>query len=202
MKIGSNAKTNPYIKFLLMFIGLYVLLYYFNLFWIGLTAPGGLYWEFAAKYLNYIHGFRSILLAATAGILKLLGYTVRIQEYTIMALNKGGIQLVYSCLGFSVMSFFIAFVIAWPGKPIKNKLGFALIGLVFIQVLNISRFVLLTLFWNGSVLNGLMDHHDLYNIVLYGLLLLMVYLWVNSAGEKLFIPTPRVCEEVRRGNLL
>jgi exosortase/archaeosortase family protein len=76
------------------------------------------------------------------------------------------------------MSFFTAFVLAYP-KSLKSKLWFLPLGLVLIQTLNVIRFVLLGLYWKQSGLRKHLDHHDIFNMVLYVALLAVIYLWIN-----------------------
>lgn len=176
--------ANPSYRFVILFLGLFSLLYYFNIFFMGITAPGNYYSPFFNENLNYIREFRSVLIAISAAVLRLFDYTVFTSDTTLHALNVGGINVVYSCLGFGVMSFFIAFVVAWPEKSWKNKLWFIPAGLLFIQTLNIARFILITLFWRNSPYRNLVDHHTLFNFILYALLLAMIFFWINSSDKK------------------
>ena len=150
----------------------------------GITAPGNYYSLFLDEHLNYISGLRSTLLAASEVFLKWMGYKVYTSEYTLHAYNVGGINVVYSCLGFGVMSFFTAFVIAWPGKTIKNKLVFLLCGLLGIQLLNLARFILITLYWRSVDLPFQIDHHNLFNGLLYTILIAALYTWTNYNSQK------------------
>lgn len=180
MKKLKGIWDNPIARFLLIFGGSFALLFYFNEFYIGITASGGrFYSELLDTHLNYVSGLRHFLLQTAEWILMQLGYTTFTTNYWLRVSGHGGIIVVYSCLGFGVMSFFTAFVLAWP-KPIKNKLWFLPIGLIVIQSLNIMRFILLSLFWKGSLLKGFIDHHDLFNIILYILLLGIIYFWVKD----------------------
>jgi exosortase/archaeosortase family protein len=149
----------------------------------GITAPGNFYSSFLDNNLNYVRAFRHFLIAATAGLLRMQGYQVSTSDTFLHAYNVGGFNMVYSCLGFGIMSFFIAFVIAYP-KSIKSKIIFAPIGLVIIQCLNISRLYLLTLYWRQSIFVGNINHHTLFNIVLYLMLLIMIYVWINISDKK------------------
>lgn len=175
--------NNPVGRFIILFLGTFIALYYFNILFIGITTKENLYSNFLDQHLNYIKGLRFILLSLSAQILKWMGYEVITSEFTLHALNTGGINVVYSCLGFGVMSFFSAFIIAWPGKSLKNKLLFIPLGLVIIQALNITRFILITLFWRKSVFRGSVDHHTLFNLILYSLLLVLIFYWINAKNK-------------------
>lgn len=175
---------NPSYRFVILFLGLFMLFYYFNIFYMGITAPGNYYSPFIDEHLNYIRGFRGILIAISAWVLRIFGYQVFTSDTTLHALDAGGINVVYSCLGFGVMSFFVAFVLAWPEKTIKSKLWFIPAGLLFIQTLNIARFIMITLFWRTSPYRTLVDHHTLFNFILYVALLATIYFWINSKENK------------------
>jgi len=146
----------------------------------GITAPGNYYSEFLDQHLNYIRGFRVLLISISAAVLRFFGYEVFTSDTTLHALDAGGINVVYSCLGFGVMSFFVAFVIAWPERSLKSKLLFIPAGLILIQALNIVRFILITLFWRTSSLRSVVDHHILFNFVLYAILLASIYFWISK----------------------
>ena len=93
-------------------------------------------------------------------------------------LPAGGIiQVPYSCLGMGVMSFFAAFVIAYP-KKLKAKIIFLFSGLLLIQLLNIFRFVLLAIFWDKKT-GLILDHHTIFNIIIYIIIAVSLYFWVK-----------------------
>lgn len=174
---------NPALRFLCIFFGSFALLYYFNILYFGLTSTGAHYNTFLDQNLNYISGLRDLLIGTSAGLLRQAGYTVYTSEFTLHVKEYGGFNVVYSCLGFGVMSFFTAFAIAYP-KPLRSKLIFIPAGLVFIQLMNLVRFILIALFYwkNKDSLAGL-DHHTLFNTVLYLLLGLLIYAWINRADK-------------------
>jgi exosortase/archaeosortase family protein len=173
---------NPTYRFLILFLGLFTFLYYLNIAVIGLVAPGGYYVPFVAKYLDYINGLRYGLMESTAFLLRQLGEQVFTKNDWMRVAGRGGFIMAYDCLGFGVMSFFTAFVIAYP-KSVKSKAIFLPAGLLLIQCLNIIRFVLLGLFWKHSNLKELINHHDVFNIILYLMLMVVIYFWVNIKSE-------------------
>jgi exosortase/archaeosortase family protein len=92
--------------------------------------------------------------------------------------GKGAIVLVYSCLGLGLISFFSAFVIAYP-KRLKQKMIFLIAGIIGIELLNIIRFVVLALFWDKKA-NRIIDHHTIFNIILYIIIMISLYYWVKQ----------------------
>jgi exosortase/archaeosortase family protein len=99
----------------------------------------------------------------------------------ILALNGIPCNINYSCLGLGVMSFWAAFIIAFP-KAFKEKIRFLFIGLVTIFLLNIVRIValiILTVDMHGNI-KYLNSQHDTFNYVVYAVLLSMIYFWIKN----------------------
>jgi len=177
--------NNPAVRFLVVFITLFLLFYYFNIAFFSLTSPGSRhYTAFLDKHLNYIDGLRWLLLTSSAKILHGLGYVAITNKYELLVAGKGFIRVVYTCLGLGVLSFFAAFVIAYP-KPLKAKLIFLIGGMTGIQLLNLLRFIGVALFWN-SHRNKVIDHHTLFNIFIYIAIAAALYFWIKAdpGGEK------------------
>ncbi len=170
--------ADPYLKFVISFVGLYLIFNYFNEFYIGITAKGGFYSAFLDEHLNYINWSRSFLLNSAAKILRAFNYTVVTNDTELLVVGKGAIRLIYTCLGYGLMSVFAAFCLSFP-PPFKHRLIFLVAGLLFIQFVNILRFVLLPLFWDRKHPFLGMDHHDLFNIIIYLLLFGICYLWIK-----------------------
>jgi exosortase/archaeosortase family protein len=80
------------------------------------------------------------------------------------------------------MSFFTAFVIAYP-KKLKRKLIFLITGLICIQVLNVFRFVLLAVLWNKKS-KLILDHHTIFNIIIYIIITITLYFWVKQDDKQ------------------
>ncbi|GAB3903527.1 exosortase Y [Mucilaginibacter boryungensis] len=175
-------KNKEPIRFVVTFLVLFLVFYYFNIVFFGLTSPGRHYNGFLANNLNYIDWLRWVLLKCSAIILHLFGYTAITNKYELLVAGKGIIKLVYTCLGLGVMSFFAAFVIAYP-KPLKPKLVFLIGGLLSIQFLNVVRFVILALFWDKRN-SQVIDHHTLFNIFIYIAIVVSLYFWTKPLTTK------------------
>ena len=176
----QQVLSNSSRRFLFVFISLYLLLSRFNWAFEGIVTPKNLYIPFVDHYLNYMRWLSSMLLAVSSWILELMGFQTFVFENWIRVAGRGGIVLAYPCLGFQIMSFFTAFVIAFP-KPRKSRLRFLIGGLLAFQILNIIRFILLSLYWKGS--SYVLDHHDLFNLVIYIILMISIFIWINT-GER------------------
>jgi exosortase/archaeosortase family protein len=172
-----QKQQNSPVRFAILFVCLFLAFYYFNILFFGITSPGNHYSPFLADHLNYIYALRWLLLHCSKFILGLLGFTVIVNNYELLVAGRGTIQLVYSCLGLGVLSFFTAFVIAYP-KPRKEKIILLVFGAIAIEVLNILRFILLALFWNRQE-NTIIDHHTIFNILIYIAISISLFFWVK-----------------------
>lgn len=170
-------KDSP-VRFILIFLSLFLFFYYFNIVFFGLTSHGSYYNDFLATHLNYIKALRHLLLNTTAKILNWMGYATITNDTDLLVAGHGTITLIYSCLGLGVISFFSAFVLAYP-KRIKPKLIFLITGIIAIELLNIIRFFVLAIFWNKREDEQIIDHHVVFNIIIYILIAVSLYFWVK-----------------------
>lgn len=187
--LNTNQHPPSPIRFLSRFILLFCLFYGFNLGFIGLSTPGGIYLPFADQYLNYIKSWRELCLYTTAKVLEFTGHTVQTTGVSLKVQGHAGFRLIYSCLGYGVMSFFAAFTLAFP-KSLRSRITFLIAGLICIQFLNTLRFVLISLFYKPGPIWFLADHHDVFNYALYVILLIMIYGWVNAKNKPYYSNLP------------
>jgi exosortase/archaeosortase family protein len=100
--------------------------------------------------------------------------------------KSSGLRMVYRCVGYGVMSFWAAFVLANKSRLAK-KIYWVLLGWIVIWIINCIRVVLLltALEKNWSV-NKYVDHHALFNIVAYGFIFLLIftYLYLDNPSNK------------------
>jgi exosortase/archaeosortase family protein len=178
MFFPTYARKLEPLQFPILFGLTFLLLYGFNLGFIGLTTKGGQYLAFLDNHLNYIKLWRSITIETTGGILKFLGYQVSESHTQLQVYKHGGFNLIYSCLGYGMMSVFTAFVINYPSVAYR-KIKFLLKGLILIQCLNILRFVALSLSWRAGRV-GYIDHHLLFNCCVYIILSAKIYFYTKK----------------------
>ncbi|AMR31808.1 hypothetical protein A0256_10440 [Mucilaginibacter sp. PAMC 26640] len=171
-------KNNVAIWFSIRFLGLFLLCYYFNIMFFGITQPGHNYVAFLDQHLNYIDWLRWGLLHLSATLLRAFGFTVIVSKTELLVAGHGIIQLIYTCLGLGVMSFFTAFVLTYP-KKLKAKLLFLFGGLLGIQLLNVIRLMLLALYWDRSKAR-IIDHHVLFDVMIYLVIIVTLYYWINN----------------------
>jgi len=170
-------EKNNAIRFAVVFVFLFLVFYYFNIFFFRETNPGPHYNAFLADHFNYIKGLRWLLLSSTSLLLKCFGFSSVYNNNELLVAGHGTIQVVYTCLGLGMLSFFTAFVIAYP-KPTKIKIVTLAGGIIAIELLNIIRFALLALYGSGPI-NRLIDHHTLFNIILYLIVAAGLYFWIK-----------------------
>ncbi|MES2455198.1 MAG: glycosyltransferase [Bacteroidota bacterium] len=174
---GTKISTHFIFRFLLLFS----ILYAFHLAVIGLTTPGGLYLTFADQHLNYIASWREFCISSTTSILEQLGYQTQTKSNGLSVKGHSGFRLIYSCLGYGVMSAFSAFVMVYPAKW-HSKITFLTLGLLMIQILNICRLTMIALYYTSGKYS--FDHHLLFNCLLYGCVALTIYFFVNTTSRQ------------------
>ena len=166
------------VRFVFIFLSLFIAFYYFNILFFALTSQGNHYNAFLAQHLNYIAWLRHLLLSCSSKLLNWLGYPAITNDTDILVVGHGRLKLIYSCLGLGIMSFFSAFIIAYP-KKLKARLIFLALGIIVIQLLNVIRFAVLEIFWDKNEDTQIVDHHTLFNIIIYVLIAISLYFWVK-----------------------
>lgn len=176
--------------YLLKFAGAFCLLYFGTILIIGLSTPDNYYSSFVAHYLNFIDPLRNSLLKGSKALLSIFGYRSYLTNQFTLSLQSGeAVRMVYTCIGYGVLSFWGAFVFANKGRW-QKKLKWILGGwaaLWFVNVVRVSV-LLISSEKNWSVPFG-WDHHTWFNIAAYMLIFFMIYLYdlnysKNRAGEK------------------
>ena len=174
--------NKDFLKYVLILLIVYAVLDYGTYAFIGITSPDGKYYvSFFDKYLNYVKALRLIILAGSQFWMSVLGYETYLEDaYTIKVVNGASVRLVYSCLGYGVISFWIAFIAANQAH-LLFKLKWLLIGIFVIVFFNIIRISVLLLANENKwpkVFN--IDHHTVYNIINYVLLIILIFIFQNQ----------------------
>jgi exosortase/archaeosortase family protein len=186
---NSPVKKGSFIIYLIKFIGIFSVLYFGTIGLIGLTAPGGYYSPFIDHYFNYVSWLRSSLLYGAKAVLSFAGFETYVKDiYNLQVQNGRGVHVGYDCLGYGVLSFWAAFIIANPGTFGKKTKwvvgGFLLIGCI--NVLRISL-VLIGINKNWPAPLGL-DHHGWFSIAAYSCIFTGIYFYDRSSKEQLKTP--------------
>jgi exosortase/archaeosortase family protein len=168
--------NKKFIQYVLTFILIFCVLYYGTIAMIGITTSGGYYNEFAANYLNYVAGLRWVLLHSSKIVLNTIGFDVYLKDiYTIRQAGGAGVHVGYDCIGYGVLFFWVAFIVANSGSILK-KIKWIAGGLCIIECVNIIRISLMVIAVNKKwLLPFKLDNHTLYNIVAYLVVFSMIY---------------------------
>lgn len=183
--------TNPGILFIIKFLFLFAGFYFFNQFYIGFVAPGGYYSPFLHTYLNYVDWLRSSILYGGNLVAHVIGLkTAVVPPFLLRIVGGPGVKMVYTCIGFGVLSFWAAFVLANEGSW-KKKLLWTFGGLFGIWFINCWRVALLlfTLKDQGNI-NRFAEHHTLFNIAAYTLIFIMMYFYTRKGKERPSLQAP------------
>ncbi|WP_432713559.1 glycosyltransferase [Pedobacter sp.] len=178
-----SIKKHKPLKFLVIFPVLFFIFYYFNIAIIGVSTPGGYYNEYIAQHLNHINQWRHFNISTTASLLRMLGYDVYTDQFRLHIKDGGGFILVHSCLGYGILSLFSAFILAFP-RPLSQKLVFLALGILGFQFLNLTRLLLIALYWKQLTLRYHLNAHAIFNYTIYVVFVGAIYLWINQKEKK------------------
>lgn len=178
-----NSKN--FIHYFFKFLLIFSFIYYGTIALIGIVSPGGYYSKFVATWLDYVSLLRYVLLQSSMAILHVLGYQVYLKDaYSITLQNGHGVHVGFDCIGYGVMAFWLAFVLANNGSKMK-KLQWISIGLFSIFIINVVRISMMLIAVNKHWKSPLgLDNHTLFNIVAYALIFFMIYLFDRTAKNK------------------
>lgn len=174
----------PEVFFIAKLLLLFSIFFYGTEFWIGITAKGGLYSSFCDNYINYVKWLRLLILKGASVICLLFGYkTIVIDSISLKIIGGLQVNMVYSCVGYGLLSCWAAFIIAFPSKR-KRKIIWLLGGLVAICFANIIRVAaLLMLVNNTKDITRFSNHHEIFNAVAYSIIILLIYFYTKNKAE-------------------
>ena len=169
-------KDKKFTGFVLKFLILFCVFYFGTELVIGLAAPGGMYSSLVDKFFDYVSGISNTLVYGTRWFMEILGYeTYTLPNFIVRITGGSGVRIAYGCVGYGVMAFWLAYVLAAKGNW-KFKLGWTLLGWFSLWMINVLRIGLLLLAYNkgwGMPLG--IDHHTWFNIVAYSAIFYMIY---------------------------
>lgn len=179
----AKKKANKVaIRFIVTLFVLYVLFSQGNIFMNSVMTPEGRFYNaFISQHFNYIQGLKTALIVPATWIIKAFGFYAIHNEMDVMVVDGPYLRINYDCLGLGVLSFFTAFVIAFPAK-LKSKVRLFFIGIMVIYMLNMLRIaglgVLLGFF--KSQRNNFTLHHEIFNIIVYICIFALLYFWIKK----------------------
>lgn len=183
--IRTMFNENLYSRYLAKFLVAFCLLYFGTEAFIGLAAPGGFYISFFDHYLNYIAWLRASILIGAKTLLAVFGYEAyRPDKFLLKLANGEGVRMVYACIGYGIMSFWIAFVFANKGRW-QKKAKWISGGLLSIWLINVIRVSVLLLANSKNKRMPLgIDHHTWFNIAAYLLIFVLIYFYDRSSFKR------------------
>lgn len=193
LKEAKRQADRKAIKFVIALFILYIIFSQGNIFMNSVMSPGGSYYNaFIAEHFNYIQGLKTALLKPAVWIIKLFGFYAIHNEMDIMVVNGPYLRVNYSCLGLGVMSFLTAFVLSFPASW-KSTFKMLAIGLVAIYILNILRIAGLGVLFGffQSQRNYFEYHHEIFNVIVYIIIFIMLYIWIRKNTKTLNTELPK-----------
>ncbi len=119
------------------------------------------------------------LFSTSAWILNHLDYPAWVESHILIGENHS-IHMTRPCLGFNTMLLF-ALLIFITGKNNRTMWIFIFVGLVILNLSNITRFILLFIhLQNHGQYVFSIDLHDLYNYFIYGIVFLLWIIWFEK----------------------
>ncbi len=179
-KINSIIDVTYFGKFIVLLL----IFYYGNLAYVAIIDPQGLvYSGFLDHHLNYINWLRNSYLYTSNVLAHSIGIDSHISLPYKLVTPKASVTTVYDCLGIGIFCFWNAFVLA-NQDTLARKIKWWMSGLVSIWIINNIRMTLLLLAVDkGMNYNAFMNHHDLYNLVAYGIIALFIYLYTVKYNQ-------------------
>jgi exosortase/archaeosortase family protein len=181
LRLSKNIANKSLGIYLFKFAFVFCILYYGTKLMIGLSIPGGYYSGIIQKYFNIASWLRGSLMHASSMLVNFIGFDSKIEgDYIIRIKHGTGVRIVYGCLGYGVMSFWVAFVFA-NAVTIKKKIVWIFGGCLLIWIINVLRISILLIAVNKHWKNSSnIDHHTLFNIAAYILIFVLIYFFDRS----------------------
>ena len=178
-------KQKSFIIFVTKFLLVFCICYLGTLAVIGMATPGGYYSPFVEDHLDFVSFIMGSLIEGSKFLLSFFGFhTYRAPFFVIRVVNGSGVQIAYDCVGYGVMSFWIAFVLA-SVTTFRKKIVWLITGLLLVWIINVCRISLVLVanyrHWSSPI--GL-DHHTLFNIVAYIAIFIMIYFFSKNSVKE------------------
>lgn len=169
-------RDKKFLRFLITFLGVFLLLYFGTIAWIGIAAKGSYYNPIVDKYLDYVSGIKHSLMFGVKHLLGMFGYDVVTQpDFRVRLAGGKAVLIAMDCVGYGVYSFWIAYIVANPGSWIY-KFRWVIGGVLLLWFINVVRISLFLLAVNkGWPMPLGINHHTWFNIFAYVAIFSMMY---------------------------
>jgi exosortase/archaeosortase family protein len=178
-------KKYPEALFIIKLLLLFSIFYYGTQFYIGITSKGNYYNAFLDKYFNYINWLRCTILKSASIVCYIFGYDTKIENIiSLRVVNGYKVNMVYSCLGIGILSSWAAFAIAFPNN-LKRKIIWLFAGLLTIWFANVIRVAVLLMLLNKTKdVKGFPNHHTIFNVIAYMIVIVLIYFYSKEKTVK------------------
>ena len=158
--------------------------------WQFLLVAAALYALWLLAYEGFIGpdgrvdaGLSANIAAASAGLLRLLGFVAAVAPGSTVLLMDGRPAVVVGapCDGLVLYALFAGFIVAFPG-PVRPKLWFVPLGIGLIYLLNILRVGALALNHHYAHRSVDFNHHYTFAFVVYACICALWMQWVRWYG--------------------
>ena len=174
----NDFLNKGFLRYMLKFLSIFCIAYYGTIALIGVSSVGGYYSAFVHDYLDYVSLLRYLLIHSSKFVLSLLGYSTYLPDiYTLKMVKGRGVHIGYDCIGYGVLIFWMAFVLANKGTW-KSKLLWIAGGSFIIWMVNVFRVSILLISINKNrPLPFNLEHHTLFNILAYLFIFLLIFMF-------------------------
>lgn len=172
-------KYKPVVRFIVLFLGSYLLLSFLYSLYLKFSANGSYYPDF----------FTHLVARQSAAVLDAFGYAPVLTEIPqaggmfITIDDNYSVNVVEGCNSISVIILFIAFVISFA-ESFKKTFLFLLAGMVLIYVINIFRISFLAVAMYKLPEYQHLLHGVLFPAIIYGMVFLLWMVWIRSIKPK------------------
>ena len=177
--IRRYTTKSPGRKFVITFLLVYAVLYGFNHIWTGYTIPGGYYSYWIDENADYISWLRNLILQGSSTLLFWLNYDNHVSGVYLKLAGGKTVRMVYSCIGLNILCVWCALNIALPQR-VHNMVINIMTGALLILALNMVRVAMVAISpYKGKFLNTPFDHHTVFNLVVYTIIIAAIMLIIN-----------------------
>ena len=171
-------KYKSVIRFVVLFLGTYLVLSVLYSFYLSLSIRGSYYPDFMTN----------LVARQSSALISELGYTAEVIPHkteTSMKLivnQQFLVRIVEGCNAISIIILFISFIIAFA-ESLKKTALFILAGAVLIYGVNIIRIVILTITLYKYPQHQELLHGVVFPAIIYGMVFLLWMIWVRMLSK-------------------
>lgn len=172
-------KYKSVLRFIILFMGTYLVLSIFYSFYLKLSANGGYFPDY----------FTNLVARQSARILDTVGYPAVLfdnydKEGVYLTIKESyTVNIVEGCNAISVIILFVSFVVSFAAG-FKKTFIFLLTGVGLIYIVNLFRISLLVIALYKYPQYQEVLHGVVFPAIIYGMVVLLWIIWVNRLNPK------------------